>query len=111
MERVSLPRQQLSDSGLAVAYSMAVVDGHAVENDRKLILHVKNDSEADIEVVIRTGFTWNGLKLSDRVVTVPHNGAVFIGPFDKDTYNQPSTNQIHIDYSSIEGVSIAALQL
>jgi hypothetical protein len=89
------------------AYSTAAAEGHSVENNGKLILHVKNQSEIDIDVTIRSGYTVNGLKLSDREINVPAGQGVFIGPLEPTIYNQGQ--QVSIDYSSVEGVYIAAL--
>jgi hypothetical protein len=109
--RVSLARQQLSDTGLTAAYSPADINGHAVENNGKVILHVKNDSDVDVNITIRSGYAVNGLKLADRIVTVAAHTAVFIGPLDTGIYNQTDglAGQVAIDYSAVDGVSIAAL--
>lgn len=111
--RISLPRQQLADVGLAATYSPAVDEGHAVENNGGLILHVKNGSEDEVTVTVLSGYTRAGLKLADRVVTVPVGGEVYIGPFDPVAYNQfdSKPRQIYIDYSATEGVTVAALQM
>lgn len=111
MARVSLARQQLSDTGLLAAYSPAAAEGHAVENNGKVILHVKNDSTADITVTIKSGYSVNGLKLADRIVTVPAGKSVFIGPLDTTIYNQTDgmAGQVAVDYSAVENVSVAAL--
>lgn len=108
--RVSIARQQVTDAGLIPAYSPAAVDGHQVENStEKVVLHIRNASEVDVTVTIRSGYAVGGLKLQDRVVTVPAGGAIFVGPFDSTIYNQPGTSQVHIDYSAVEGVDVAAL--
>lgn len=111
MARVSLARQQLADTGLLAAYSPAAAEGHSIENNGKVILHIKNDSEADITVTILSGYVRAGLKLADRIVTVPAGKSMFIGPLDPTIYNQSDSmaGQVAIDYSAIEGVSIAAL--
>lgn len=111
MARVSLARQQLRDTGLMAAYSAAALEGHAVENNGKVILHIKNDSATSVTITVRSGYSVNGLKLADRVITVAANSAVFIGPLDTTIYNQTdgTAGQVAIDYSSIEGVTIAAL--
>lgn len=111
MPRVSLARQQLADIGLTVAYSPAVAEGHSVENNGKVILHVKNDSEQAITVTILSGYVRAGLKLADRVVTVGAGKAMFIGPCDPDIYNQTDSGkgQIYIDYSATKDVTVAAL--
>lgn len=108
--RVSIARQQVTDAGLIPAYSPANIEGHQVENSTgKVVLHIRNASEADVTVTIRSGYAVGGLKPQDRVVTVPAGGAIFVGPFDSTIYNQPGTSQVHIDYSATEGVDVAAL--
>lgn len=111
MARTSLARQQMSDTGLIAAYSPAAEEGHAVENNGKVILHVCNDSEEDITVKILSGYVRAGLKLEDREVIIEAGKQKFIGPFATDIYNQSDggAGQIYVDYSAIEGVTVAAL--
>ena len=111
MARVSLARQQLTDTGLTAAYSPAAAEGHAVENNGRVILHVCNDSESEVTITILTGYIRAGLKLADRVINVGPGKSVFIGPFPPEVYNQSDTGagQVHIDYSSVEKVTVAAL--
>jgi len=111
MARVSLARQQLSDTGLTVAYSPAAEEGHKVENNGRVIFHVCNDSEEDITVKILSGYVRAGLKLEDREVIIEAGKQKFIGPFATDIYNQSDggAGQIYVDYSAIEGVTVAAL--
>ena len=111
MARVSLARQQLSDVGLTAAYSPAASEGHAVENNGRVILHVCNDSEEDITVTILSGYVRAGLKLADREVPIEAGKQKFIGPFATDIYNQADggAGQIYVDYSATEGVTVAAL--
>ena len=112
MARTSLARQQLADTGLSAAYSPAAAEGHKVENDGRVIIHVRNYSEDDITVTILSGYVRAGLKLADRVVEVGAGEEKFIGPFDPDTYNQSDGGKDHIciDYSATpEGVEVAAI--
>ena len=111
MARVSLARQQLADTGLIAAYSPAADEGHKVENDGRVFLHVLNYSENDIAVTILSGYVRAGLKLADRVVEVGAGEEKFIGPFDPDVYNQTDGGKghIYIDYSATENVEVAAL--
>ena len=111
MARVSLARQQLSDAGLVAAYSPASAEGHAVENNGRVVLHIKNESDTEAKVIIKTGYKVNGLKLEDRIIKVPPQSAVFIGPLDVTIYNQTDgqTGQVVIDYEAIKNISIAAL--
>ena len=111
MARTSLARQQLADTGLSAAYSPAIAEGHAVENNGRIILHICNDSEEDITVTILSGYVRSGLKLADRVVAVEAGKQKFIGPFATDIYNQfdGGAGQVYVDYSAVEGVTVAAL--
>ena len=112
MARVSLARQQLADTGLSAAYSPAAAEGHKAENNGRVILHVRNYSEDDINVIILSGYVRAGLKLADRVVTVGAGEEKFIGPFEPDVYNQSDggKDHIYIDYSATpEGVEVAAI--
>jgi hypothetical protein len=111
MARVSLARQQLADTGLIAAYSPAAAEGHKVENDGRVFLHVLNYSEEDITVTILSGYVKAGLKLADRIVEVCAGEEKFIGPFAPDIYNQSDggAGQIYVDYSAVDGVTVAAL--
>jgi hypothetical protein len=111
MARTSLARQQLTDTGLMAAYSPAAAEGHAVENNGRVILHVCNDSEEEVTVKILSGYVRAGLKLADRVVEVGAGEEKFIGPFDPDVYNQTDGGKghIYIDYNATENVEVAAL--
>lgn len=111
MARTSLARQQMSDTGLIAAYSPAAEEGHKVENNGQVILHVCNDSEETVTVKILSGYVRAGLKLADREVSIEAGKQKFIGPFVTDIYNQSDggAGQIYIDYSGTEGVTVAAL--
>ena len=111
MARTSLARQQLTDTGLMAAYSPAAEEGHAVENNGRVILHVCNDSDEEITVKILSGYVRAGLKLADREVLIEAGKQKFIGPFATDIYNQTDSGagQIYVDYSAVEGVTVAAL--
>ena len=111
MARVSLARQQLADTGLIAAYSPAAAEGHSIENNGRVVLHVCNDSEEDITVTILSGYVRAGLKLADREVPIEAGKQKFIGPFVTDIYNQSDggAGQIYVDYSAVEGVTVAAL--
>ena len=111
LARTNLARQLLTDTGIVGAYSPAVAEGHSVENNGKVILHVCNESEDPVTVTLRTAYTRNGLKLADREVEVAAGTSVFIGPLDPVTYNQSDggAGQVYIDYSAVEGVTAVAL--
>ena len=107
--RTSLARQQLTDKGLKAVYSRATREGHSVENDGKLLLHLKNTGKETVTVTIKTAYVRAGLKLSDRVVEVEAGKEAFIGPFPPDVYNQPD-GHVHINYSQADGVEVSILK-
>jgi hypothetical protein len=107
--RTSLARQQLSDGGITVARSPASKEGHSVENDGKIILHVENNGSEKVSVTIKTAYVRAGLKLSDRVIEVQAGSDAFVGPFPVDIYNQDD-GRVHIDYSQTEGVEVSILK-
>jgi hypothetical protein len=111
MARTSLARQQMSDTGLTAAYSPAAEEGHKVENNGRIFLHVCNDREEEVTVTIFSGYVRSGLKLADREVPVEAGKQKFIGAFETDIYNQSDGGhgQIYVDYSATDGVSVAAL--
>lgn len=110
MSRVSVARQQITDIGLIPVYSPAAAEGHQIENSAgKVILHIRNKSENDVNVTIKSGFAVGDLKLQDRVVNIPAGKEIFVGPFKSEIYNQPGTSYIHVDYSDVEEVEVAVL--
>ncbi len=109
-DRISLARQQLADSGLTAKYSRATTEGHSVENDGKILLHIKNEGRAKITVTVLTAYVRAGLKLADRIVTVEAGGEAFVGPFPPDIYNQED-GRIHIEYSDPANTKVAILKV
>lgn len=110
MAREAIARQQVSDAGLTPVYSQAHPDGHSVENSGgRLVLHVRNNSDQDLDLTIRSGYSVSGLKLEDRRVVIPGGGGQFIGPIKAEVYNQPGSSEVWIDYSVTDGVEVAAL--
>ncbi len=109
-DRISLARQQLADSGLTAKYSPATTEGHTVENDGKVLLHIKNVGKAEITVTVLTAYVRAGLKLADRIVTVEAGGEAFVGPFPVDIYNQED-GRIHIEYSDPANTKVAILKV
>lgn len=111
MARVSLARQLLADTGLLAAYTPAVVEGHAFENNGKAILHIRNNAGSPVDVTIRSGYVRSGLKLADRVISVAAGASIFVGPLDPQVYNQTDggAGQVYVDYSATEGVTVAVL--
>jgi hypothetical protein len=111
MARTALTVQQISRSGLGPAYTAANVDGHSVDNrNQKLFLHVKNGSASSINVTVVTPATVEGLAVADLVVAVPNGGERMIGPFSNRPFNQ-TDGTIHVDFSAVTTVTVAAFKI
>ena len=114
MARTDLALQEIVGTGLAPAYSAANVDGHAVLNRGEMFLHVKNASGAPINVTLVTPSTVRGRAVADDVVAVPAAGERMIGPFDPELFDFKSgadANKLHVNFSSVTSVTVAALKL
>lgn len=115
MARTDLSVQDIARSGLAPSFSAANADGHAIYNDGKTFIEVKNTDASPITVTIQTPGTVDGLAISDRTVTIPATtGDKMIGPFPPDKYNQISGSdkgKVYVDFSAVSNVTVAALRL
>lgn len=108
MARTALAVQQISRAGITPSYSAANADGHSVLNSGKEFLHVKNGSGSSINVTVQTPGTVDGQAIADRVVAVGAGAEKMIGPFPPDTYNQPGTNTLYVDFSAVTTVTVLA---
>jgi hypothetical protein len=111
MARTALAAQEIPDTGLDPVYTAANADGHSVET--RTLLHVKNGSGAPINVTVVTGGTFGGKAVADTVVAVPAGDDRFIGDLRADLYAQPSgadAGHVHVDFSAVAGVTVAALK-
>lgn len=112
MARTALAVQTVVDEGIIPAYSAANVEGHYVDNDGDVILHIKNGGGAPINVTIQTGGTLMGEPVADKVVAITNGGEKLIGPFPPALYNQPSgadAGRIYVDFSAVTSVTCAAI--
>jgi len=100
--------------GLAATYIAAdEVNGHVVENDGRIVLHVKNTGGSSTNVTVKGG-EYQGRTLEDQVVAVPATtGDRFIGPFRPALYNQSGVNagKIKIEFSEDTDVTFAILKV
>ena len=112
MARTELAVQAVSRQGLDPVYTAANVDGHSVQSDGRMLLHVKNGATA-VVVTLDIVRTIDGQAVVDPTVTVPGSGERFIGPFPAEFYNQGGAvgDLIHIDFDDIANVTIAALRI
>jgi hypothetical protein len=112
MPRSELAVQAVSRQGLDPNYTAANVDGHSVQNDGRMLLHVKNGATA-VVVTLDIARTVDGQAVVDPTVTVPDSEERFIGPFPAEPYNQGATagDVLHVDFDDISNVTIAALRI
>ena len=110
MARQSLSVQDIARSGLSPSYSSAVGDGHSVQNNGRVFIHVKNGDSSSKTITIQTPGTVDGLAVADRDVSIPAGEERMIGPFPPGQYNQ-SDGDIYVDYSATTSVTIAALRM
>lgn len=111
MARTALAVQQVERAGLEPAYTAANVDGHSIANTGKEALHVKNDDASPINVTFLTPGTVDGQAVADRVQAVPAGEERIFGPFPKNIYDQPGTEVVHVDFSAVTSVTVAALRI
>lgn len=110
MARTALAVQQVRRAGLEPAYTAANADGHAIANTGKEVLHVKNGGGGSINVTAVIPGTVDGQAIGDRVVAVPAGEERIIGPFPGTIYDQPGTTDMHVDFSGVTSVTVAALR-
>jgi hypothetical protein len=110
MARTVLPVQQVARTGLIPAYSAANADGHSIANDGRVFHHVKNGSGSSINVTMPTPVTVDDLAVADLVVAIAAGAEKMIGPFPPGIYNQ-ADGTMHVDYSAVTTVTVAAVRL
>jgi hypothetical protein len=102
----------ITRAGVSPNYNAAEVGGDDFMNDaeRRTFLAVNNESAGTVTVTIATSATMDGLQVADRAVAVGAGAEIFIGPFPANIYNQ-SNGTIHVTYSAVTDVQVAALKL
>ncbi len=114
MSNILLATEQVVRGGLAATYtgSLSVSNTYQVQNSGDIILHFKKSGVGACNVTITTFPTVDGLAIADRVVVIPATtGDKFIGPFPRDTYNDPNTGYLEFTANEITGLTVAVLRL
>lgn len=112
MARTAIDLQTPTRAGLTPVFTNAILDGHMVSNNGRMILRIRNTGEAEVDVTVRFGGSVDGTPISGgKVITVPDTtGDVVTAVWPVDDYNQPD-GRIWIDYEATDGVSVAALSV
>lgn len=103
MARLVLTVTPITTAGVAppAAQDGVAADDAVIEdNDGRIYLEVTNGGGSPTDVTIVTSFTRDGLALADVVVTVPNGATRLIGPFSPSTFNQPNSQDVHVDFTT-----------
>lgn len=107
MARTAITPQQVTSAGLTPATEPANVDGNSIPQG--VALQVTNGDASSIDVTIPTPGSIDGdLPLPDRIVSVAAGATVLIGRLG-GVFHQDD-NTIHIDYTAITSVTVAAIK-
>lgn len=118
MARTELSLLTSVRTGLVLAFTSAIADGHAFQNEREnILLVVKNDSGGAVTVSIDTNNV-DGLATPDQGGSVGAGTIEVFGPFGKGLYNQDDsagdtglTEAVFVDTSVQASISYAALKV
>lgn len=104
MPRTNLNVAPLNRAGVFEPGVASTVDGHMFGNDGQTFVEVQNSSATVAHsVTIVTGGTSEGLAVADVVVPLPVSSRRLIGPFPKETFDQPSgadRGRVYLNYSA-----------
>ena len=98
-------------AGKALAFTTPnqVEDVHRMVSNEKTYLMVKNGTGA-VALTISTHRVLDGLTVPDKVVNVPANSEVVVGPFDRELYSD-SESKVNVTLSAITNVQLAAFRV
>lgn len=106
--RTAITPQQVTSAGLVPATEPANVDGNSIPVGA--ILQVTNASAGSINVTVPTPGAVDGdLPLPDRVVAVGAGVTALIGRLGPVFHQSDDT--IHVNYSAVTSVTVAAIKL
>lgn len=107
MARTAITPQQVTSAGLVLATEPANVDGNSVKTGA--LLQLTNGSAGSINVTVATPGTIDGdLAIPDRVVAVAAGETRIFGRLGP-VYHQ-SDGTVHVNYSAVTSVTVAAIQ-
>lgn len=106
MARTDLSVQRITTDGLNPAYTAANADGHSIDNDAHMFLHVKNGDASAHTVTVVTPRQVDGLDVADLTVSVPAGEERIIGRFSTATFGR----SVDVNFSAVTSVTVAAFR-
>jgi hypothetical protein len=114
----ALSVQPIIGTGLEAAYVSAAALGDTVADDgtQRTFLHVVNGSGADITVTVTAQSTsttvsgYGAVSKANLSIVVTAGESRFIGPFPPVAFKD-SSGLVHVGYSAVTTVTVAALSL
>ena len=107
MARTAVTPQNVTSAGVVLATEPANVDGNSIKTGT--LFQVTNGSAASINVTVVTpGLIDGDLAIPDRVIAVAAAATRLIGRLGP-VYHQ-SDGTVHINYSAVTSVTVAAIQ-
>lgn len=101
--------QDITQAGLTPAFQAASSSGDTWEPSTSTFLAFKNASGAQITVTVVVTATLYGQPLSNVAIPVPAGAEVWAGPFDPGQVRQQGSNLAGLSYSSVTGLTVAAI--
>lgn len=102
--------QAPSMGGLEPVYTDAAASGDTFGNQGNVCLFVQNGGEATIDLTFVAQNKCNQGHLHDLKVSVEAGKEKVIGPFEPTRFND-TTSMVHVNYSAVDSVKVAAIRL
>jgi hypothetical protein len=106
----NLTVQKVSLTGLNLNFTNASTSGDEFVNSGHTVLYVKNGGSTEKTITVDSRVPCNFGYDHDVFVIVPAQGERIIGPFLKEHFND-DYGKVHITYSTITGVTVAAVEV
>lgn len=100
--------QAAGSAGVAFVPVSAAGGGDKFANDGSVLLYVLNGDASPINVTLDAQ-TYKGEPIADRVVAVAAGAARWIGPLERDVFNDTDGN-VNVAYSAVTSVTVAVLK-
>ncbi len=107
----ALATQTTTGAGLAPAFVAADAAGDSLAPGEDVVLHVKNASAADIVATVASPTPCSQGATHNLAVTVSAGGERLIGPLPAQRFARATTGRVHVTYSAVASVTVAAYRV